>query len=119
MKTETGTKTYPFKGSYLVANRTAVVSPVNMNILYLEVDNPLKISVPGFAASEITAVLNNGKLVPTKKSQGEFIARPSKKGKAIVSLFANIDDGKKSKMGEMEFRVKPVPSTKALRAIYN
>jgi hypothetical protein len=46
MKTETGTKTYPFKGSYLVANKTAVVSPVNMNILYLEVDNPLKISVP-------------------------------------------------------------------------
>ena len=77
---ETGTKTYPFKGSYLVANRTAVVSPVNMNILYLEVDNPLKISVPGFAASEITAVLNNGKLgVPTKKSQGEYIARPSKR----------------------------------------
>ena len=111
MKTETGTKTYPFKGSYLVANRTAVVSPVNMNILYLEVDNPLKISVPGFAASEITAVLNNGKLVPTKKSQGEYIARPSKKGKAMVSLFTNID-GKRSKMGEMEFRVKPVPPPK-------
>ena len=44
MKTETGTKIYPFKGEYLVAAKTAVVSPVNMNVLYLEVDNPLKIS---------------------------------------------------------------------------
>ena len=56
MKTESGTKTYPFKGSYLVANKTAVVSPVNMNILYLEVDNPLQISVPGFSAGDISAI---------------------------------------------------------------
>ena len=35
MKTETGTKIYPFEGEYLVAAKTAVVSPVNMNVLYL------------------------------------------------------------------------------------
>ena len=68
MKTETGTKTYPFKGSYLVANKTAVVSPVNMNILYLEVDNPLQISVPGFSAGEITASISNGSIVAKKKA---------------------------------------------------
>jgi|TARA_B110000459_G_scaffold110626_1_gene122611 gliding motility-associated protein GldM len=112
MKTETGTKTYPFKGSYLVANKTAVVSPVNMNILYLEVDNPLKISVPGFSAGDISASFNNGKLVPTKKNIGEYIARPNKKGKAQVTLYAKVD-GKKSKMGSVEFRVKEVPPPKA------
>ena len=112
MKTETGTKTYPFRGSYLVANKTAVVSPVNMNILYLEVDNPLKISVPGFSAGDITASLTNGKLVSTKKNIGEYIARPNKKGKAMVTLYAKID-GKKSKMGSVEFRVKEVPPPKA------
>tara|TARA_B100000780_G_scaffold86606_1_gene59548 strand:- start:130 stop:1131 length:1002 start_codon:yes stop_codon:yes gene_type:complete len=112
MKTESGVKTYPFKGNYLVANKTAVVSPVNMNILYLEVDNPLKISVPGFSAGEITASITNGKLVSTKKNIGEYTARPNKKGKALVTLYAKVD-GKKSKMGAVEFRVKEVPPPKA------
>ena len=112
MKTETGTKTYPFKGSYLVANKTAVVSPVNMNILYLEVDNPLQISVPGFSAGEISATITNGSISAVKKSSCEYIARPSKKGKASVTLYAKID-GKRTKMGAVEFRVKEVPPPKA------
>lgn len=112
MKTDNGTKMYPFRGEYLVAAKSAVVSPVNMNILYLEVDNPLKISVPGYTAGEISAVINNGNVKATKKSLGEYSARPSKKGKAIVSLYAEVD-GKRTKMGEMEFRVKEVPPPKA------
>jgi gliding motility-associated protein GldM len=112
MKTETGTKFYPFSGEYLVAAKTAVVSPVNMNILYLEVDNPLSCSVPGYTPGEISAVLDNGKISATKKSLGEYSARPSKKGKAVVTLFANVD-GKRAKMGHMDFRVKEVPPPKA------
>jgi gliding motility-associated protein GldM len=112
MKTANGTKTYPFKGEYLVAAKTAVVSPTNMNILYLEVDNPLKISVPGYTAGEISAVINNGNVSAIKKSLGEYSARPSKKGKALVTLYANVD-GKRTKMGDMDFRVKEVPPPKA------
>lgn len=112
MKTDNGTKMYPFKGQYLVAAKTAVVSPTNMNILYLEVDNPLKISVPGYTAGVISAVINNGKVSVVKKSLGEYSARPSKKGKAMVSLFTEVN-GKRTKMGEMEFRVKEVPPPKA------
>ena len=112
MRTETGTKMYPFSGEYLVAAKTAVVSPVNMNILYLEVDNPLKISVPGYTAGEISAVINNGKMSTIKKNLGEYSARPSKKGKALDTLFANVE-GKRTKMGAMELRVKQVPPPKA------
>jgi gliding motility-associated protein GldM len=108
MKTETGTKYYPFKGSYLVANKSIVVSPVNMNVFYLEVDNPVKISVPGFGAVDITASMTNGNINATKKSAGEYIARPTKKGKSTVTLFATIE-GKRTRMGAMEFRVKEVP----------
>jgi len=112
MKTANGTKTYPFNGEYLVAAKTAVVAPTNMNILYLEVDNPLKISVPGYTAGEISAVINNGNISATKKSLGEYSARPSKKGKALVTLYANVD-GKRTNMGDMDFRVKKVPPPKA------
>jgi gliding motility-associated protein GldM len=111
MKTDDGTKMYPFRGQYLVAAKTAVVSPTNMNILYLEVDNPLKISVPGYTAGVISAVINNGKVSVVKKSLGEYSARPSKKGMAVVTLFTDVN-GKRTKMGEMEFRVKEVPPPK-------
>ena len=113
MKTESGTKYYPFGGEYLVASKSVVVSPINMNVFYLEVDNPVKISVPGFAATDITASMLNGSLRATKKSVGEYIARPTKKGKARVTLFATID-GKRTKMGAVEFRVKEVPPPKPL-----
>jgi len=113
MKTANGTKTYPFGGQYLVAAKTAVVSPTNMNILYLEVDNPLKISVPGYTAGQISAVISNGKVSVVKKSLGKYSARPSKKGKAIVTLYANVE-GKRTKMGQEEFRVKEVPPPKAV-----
>ena len=114
MKTANGTKIYPFRGQYLVAAKTAVVSPTNMNILYLEVDNTLKISVPGYTAGVISAVISSGgKISATKKSLGEWSARPSKKGKAIVSLYADVE-GKRTKMGDMEFRVKAVPPPKPL-----
>ena len=111
MKTDNGTKMYPFRGQYLVAAKTAVVSPTNMNILYLEVDNPLKISVPGYTAGQISAVINNGKVSLVKKSLGEYSARPSMKGMAIVTLYVNVE-GKRTKMGQEEFRVKEVPPPK-------
>ena len=116
IKTKEGDKIYPFEGKYLVAAKNAVVSPTNMNILYLQVDNPLKISVPGYTAGEITASINNGKLSGVKKSLGEYSARPTKKGKAMVSLYANVD-GKRAKMGQMEFRVKGVPPPKASKLL--
>ena len=111
MKTETGTKHYPFSGEYLVASKSVVVSPVNMNVFYLEVNNPVKISVPGFAAADITASMTNGNINVTKKSAGEYSARPTKKGKAIVTLFTTVE-GKRTKMGAVEFRVKEVPPPK-------
>ena len=119
MKTETGTKFYPFNGEYLVAAKTAVVSPVKMNILYTQLDNPIKVSVPGYTSSEISAVVNNGKIKPTKKSLGEWSVRPIKEGKAKITLFANVD-GKRTKMGEIPFRVKvPPPPTPYINGVKN
>ena len=108
MKTETGTKFYPFSGEYLVAAKTAVVSPTNMNILYEKVNNPVKVSVPGYTAGEISVRVNNGTPKVLNKSVGEWSIYPTKTGKAIVSLYASVE-GKTTKMGEMEFRVKKVP----------
>jgi hypothetical protein len=44
---------YPFEGGYQVAAKAVVVSPTKMNVLYIGVDNPMKISVPGVGAGDV------------------------------------------------------------------
>jgi len=113
MKTDNGTKMYPFKGEYLVAAKTAVVSPTAMNVLYIGLDsyggNPLQVSVPGYSAGEISAVLGGGgKVKATNKIKGQWAAYPTKVGKAKVSLFVDVS-GKRTKMGDVNFRVMKTP----------
>jgi len=113
MKTDNGTKMYPFSGEYLVAAKTAVVSPTAMNVLYIGLDsyggNPLQVSVPGYSAGEISAVLTGGgKVKATSKVKGQWAAFPTNVGKAKVSLFVDVS-GKRTKMGDIEFRVMRTP----------
>jgi gliding motility-associated protein GldM len=113
MKTASGTKMYPFNGEYLVAAKTAVVSPTKMNVLYIGLDsyggNPLQVSVPGYSAGEISAVLTGGgKVKPISKAKGEWAAYPTKVGNAKVTLFVDVS-GKRTKMGSMDFRVMRTP----------
>ena len=113
MKTESGTKFYPFSGEYLVAAKTAVVSPTKMNILYSGLEaiggNPIQISVPGYTAGEITPVMTNGTLKVSKKSKGLYNAFPvAGKTTAVITLYANVD-GKRSNMGKVNFRIRKTP----------
>ena len=113
IKTDNGIKKYPFSGEYLVAAKTAVVSPTAMNVLYIGLEsyggNPLQVSVPGYSAGEITAVLTGGgKVKPTSKVKGQWAAYPSKVGNAKVSLFVDVS-GKRTKMGDIKFRVMKTP----------
>jgi len=111
MKTETGTKYYPFAGEYLVAAKTAVVAPTNMMVLYLKVPNPIKVSVPGYPASEVIATTKNGTISTVSKSKGEYIVVPNKlqkKSGPVISLYV-IENGKKKPMGSADFKIKDVP----------
>jgi gliding motility-associated protein GldM len=113
MKTETGTKMYPFNGEYLVAAKTAVVSPTKMNILYSGLEaiggNPIQISVPGYTAGEISPSMTNGTLKVSKKSEGLYNAFPAPgKSSAVITLFADVD-GKRTNMGKVEFRIRKTP----------
>ncbi len=119
MKTETGNKYYPFKGEYLVASRTAVVSPTKMNILYIGLEeiggNPIQVSVPGYTAGEITPriISGKGKLKPVKKSEGMYACFPDKTTREVViALYANVE-GKQKSMGKVAFRVKKTPPASA------
>jgi hypothetical protein len=98
---------YPFAGNYRVGKKNVVVSPKKMNVLYIGLDNPVDISVPGVAAADLRISTDNGTLV--KQPDGTFTARVVIPGRAIVKVDAMVN-GKLTAMGTQEFRVKKIPT---------
>lgn len=104
-------KSYPFKSEYMVAKPALVVSPTKMNVLYIGVENPVSISVPGVPTENLSPSLSGGTLRPGKE-KGEYIAEVKGGSEAIVSVSAKfMVDGKPTtkNMGQFKFRVKRVP----------
>ena len=101
---------YPFDGEYQVAPKVAVVSPKMMNVLYIGLDNPVDISVPGIAQSDVSAAFEgNGTLV--KDGEG-FKALVTTPGVTKVKVNARIN-GRLMPMGEQQFRIKTIPNPEA------
>ena len=95
---------YPFEAGYETFEvGKAVISPTAMNVLYIGVDNPIKISVPGYASEKVSA---SGCGV-TKVKGEEYVARPSKVGEEeiVVSVQGNKGVEKSSE----KFRIRRVP----------
>ncbi len=98
---------YEFKGEYIVAPPALTVSPLKMNVLYAELQNPISISSPGIATEYLTPKITKGKL--TKKSDGTWEAEvPITEKLTTISATANID-GKTINLGSYDFRIKRVP----------
>ena len=98
---------YEFKGDYIVAPPALTVSPLKMNVLYAELQNPIAISSPGIATEYLTPKITKGKL--TKKSDGTWEAEvPITEKLTTISATATID-GKTINLGSYDFRIKRVP----------
>lgn len=95
----------PFSSSYIVAEPALVVSPTEMNVFYLAVDNPVEISVPGYPANSIRASINNGRMTGRGT---RYTVVPTREGAARVSVSVTVD-GQTRSMGSKQFRVEKVP----------
>ena len=115
MQTEQGPKFYSFKGDYLVASKQAVASPTDMNVLYVAVDNGIKVAVAGYSAGQVTITSSNGSFGAVKKESGEWTVTPTKEGTCTIDMYVT-DKGKRISMGSSTFRVKDVPDPKAQAA---
>lgn len=100
-----GFRYLPFEFNYQSSKSTAVVSAEKMNVLYIGVDNPLAISVPGVPADKVTARISNGSI---NGNNGKYLAKVNVTGDVNVDVYAEID-GQSKKMGNMTFRVKKIP----------
>jgi len=113
MKKNGEVKTYPFESNYIVARPSLTVSPTKMNVLYIGIDNPISISVPGVPNSMISAKSSHGSL--KAGGNGTYNIKPPKSGapsNVTISVNAKMKDGTSKSMGTMQFRLKRIPKPK-------
>ncbi len=102
------TVSYDFKANYIVAPPSLTVAPLKMNVFYIGVENPVSISSPGLAASQIHPMISAGKLYKKDGNYAVMIKKKIPGNKVTVSATAIID-GKNMSLGQSVFRVKRVP----------
>ncbi len=87
------------------------VEPVKMNVLYIGVDNPVKIAASGYKTSALDVSIDNGTITG---ENGVFIARPKSPGSAVITV-----SRKEKTIQQTEFRVKVIPDPIAAILISN
>nr|MBK9652057.1 gliding motility protein GldM [Bacteroidota bacterium] len=103
-------KDYDFEKTYMAAKSAAVISPVAMNIIYIGLENPISISVPGIAPEKLSVTTTGGGLTLQKVSGSNYIAKATSVTQiASVNCYAEID-GRKVLMGTQDFRTREVPT---------
>lgn len=100
--------TYHFKGEFLVAQPAVAVSPTNMNVLYVGVQNPISLSATGVAAKDISAKMSVGDIKSLGDGKGWVAEVPP--GHKEVTISVSASNGKETRLiGTEVFRVKNVP----------
>ena len=102
-----------YGAQYQVASKAdPVVSAMAMNVMYVGVDNPISVSVPGYKPDDVQPSLGGGGSIKKGKYEKKdcYIARVTKSGSKVrVNLSLTEKDGKKTQVKGPEFRVKRVP----------
>jgi gliding motility-associated protein GldM len=106
-------ETYPFEFSFTAVKPIAVISATKMNVVYIGLDNPISVSVPGYAASEVTPVVEpaSGGTLRKDPATGQYLLKVTGSASKIKIICSVKDKGSNAtkKMGEAEYRVRKVP----------
>jgi gliding motility-associated protein GldM len=111
-KNSKGTFYTKFESSYMVAEPSATVAAEKMSVFYVGVENPVAVSAPGVAITDIE-ITAPGLSFKAQKTLGKYIVRPTratnKKGLDVV--VKNKISG--AVLGKANFRVKRLPDPAA------
>ncbi len=106
-------ETYEKEFTYTVVKPIAVISATKMNVVYIGLDNPISVSVPGYAASEVTPVVQpaNGGTLRKDPATGQYLLKVTGSASSIKIVCSVKDKGTNAtkKMGEADYRVRKVP----------
>jgi gliding motility-associated protein GldM len=101
---------FPFKQKYTALRPMAVISATELNVLYIGLDNPISVSVPGYSAAEISLSSTGGTL-KKGQTQGTYMVNVAESDGREITLTASVRDeqGRIRKMGDQRYRIRKVP----------
>ena len=103
-------ETYEFKSSFTALKPLAVISATKMNMVYIGLDNPISVSVPGFSPNDVSAASSTGGILKPDKQKGTYLLKVDGSNREItISASVKDKDGKVKKMGDQKYRVRQVP----------
>ena len=100
-------KKYAYQHTYQVFKPVATVSADKLNLLYVDLDNPLSISVPGFSAADISVRASAGARI--SGSNGSYNVKVDGSTRNVT---ISVSAGGRN-MGSTEYRVRNVPEPNA------
>lgn len=96
-----------FEQDYMVAEPSATVAATGMNLFYMGIPNPVKISASGVSPDELKITAKGPfKIKATKASKGEYEVTATGQSQDAKVIVAKKDG---TKLGEQQFRIKPLP----------
>ena len=105
-------KPFTFEEEFTVFKPAATIAATEMNLLYKGIDNPMSISVPGFAASEVKISAPGLRL--KSMGGGKYNAKvPASTNKSVTITASITRDGKSKVVGSQKFRVRSLPQPTA------
>jgi len=104
-----GTNVYQFNSEYQVGKPSVTISPTKMNVFYLNIANPISVSVPGVPSANLKINMTNGSVERRQDGLYVFPAKEDINGKNTQIIVDATVDGQTKRMGSMIFRVKRVP----------
>lgn len=102
---------YPFESEYVAAKPAGVISADNMNVLYIGVDNPMSISVPGVSNDKVKTSCKGGGVYlkpDLQRGSSKWIATATTQGECTFTITADFG-GRQQTMGTATYRIKRVP----------
>jgi gliding motility-associated protein GldM len=103
---------FEFENEYTVFKPAATIAATEMNLLYKGIDNPMSISVPGFAANDVKIFAPGLNL----KSLGGGLYNTTVQAntnKEVIITASITKDGKSRTVGSEKFRVRSLPQPTA------
>jgi gliding motility-associated protein GldM len=90
-------------------NNLAVISADRIKVLYIGIDNPISIAVPGITSDKIKVSITNGIITG---ENGKYIVTVNKATESIIDVTAEITPGEFKKVGSDTFSIRYIPTPK-------
>lgn len=101
---------FPFEHEYLVARPMAAVSPTKMNVFYRGIENPIDVSVPGYANEHVRVSVSGGNTIRSV-GNGSYVVQMLANSPVNVQVNISVltEDGSTRSFGAKEFRAMRLP----------